>query len=176
MTIRKLSVNDLSSIEETFFNSFSAEEAPITYPVIKSLIEDSATNNNYCIGFELDGKIVSAVGFSPVFFKTDTGLSAYILAPLATHQSHQKKGLATKLIESAKAHFHANNIDALLVYGDPEYYGKYGFNADLGKHFIPPYPLEYDFGWQALMLNDTTLNDRKLAFTCVDALSDAALW
>ncbi|MDA7712501.1 GNAT family N-acetyltransferase, partial [bacterium] len=121
-------------------------------------------------------KIVSAVGFSPVFFKTDTGLSAYILAPLATHQSHQKKGLATKLIESAKAHFHANNIDALLVYGDPEYYGKYGFNADLGKHFIPPYPLEYDFGWQALMLNDTTLNDRKLAFTCVDALSDAALW
>ena len=83
---------------------------------------------------------------------------------------------ATKLIESAKAHFHANNIDALLVYGDPEYYGKYGFYADLGKHFIPPYPLEYDFGWQALMLNDTHLNDRKLAFTCVDALSDAALW
>jgi putative acetyltransferase len=103
-------------------------------------------------------------------------MSAYILAPLATHQSHQKKGLATKLIESAKTHFHTNNIDALLVYGDPEYYGRYGFNADLGKHFIPPYPLEYDFGWQALMLNDTDLNDRKLTFTCVDALSDAALW
>lgn len=44
--IRKLSVNDLSSIEETFFNSFSEEEAPITYPVIKSLIEDDVTNNN----------------------------------------------------------------------------------------------------------------------------------
>ena len=174
--IRKLSVNDLDAIQEVFYNSFSSEEAPITYPVIKNLIEESASDNNYCIGYELDGKIVSAVGFSPVFFKTETGISAYILAPLATHQSHQKKGLATKLIESAKAHFHANNIDALLVYGDPEYYGKYGFNADLGKHFSPPYPLEYDFGWQALMLNDTTLNDRKLAFTCVDALSDAALW
>ena len=79
--IRKLSVNDLSSIEETFFNSFSEEEAPITYPVIKSLIEDDVTNNNYCIGYELDGIIVSAVGFSPVFFKTDTEMSAYILAP-----------------------------------------------------------------------------------------------
>ena len=176
MMIRKISVNDLSAIEETFFKSFSAEEAPITYPVIKSLIEDDATNTNYCIGYELDGKIVSAVGFSPVFFKSDTRISAYILAPLATHQSHQKKGLATQLIESAKAYFSQNSVDALLVYGDPEYYGRYGFNANLGKNFIPPYPLEYDFGWQALMLNNTELSDRKLAFTCVDALSDAALW
>ena len=176
MMIRKLSVNDLDAIQEVFYNSFSSEEAPITYPVIKSLIEESASDNNYCIGYELDGKIVSAVGFSPVFFKTDTGISAYILAPLATHQSHQKEGLATKLIESAQAHFHANNIDALLVYGDPKYYGKYGFDAELGKHFIPPYPLEYDFGWQALMLSDTDLNEIKLPFTCVDALSDAVLW
>lgn len=174
--IRKLSVNDLDAIQEVFYNSFSSEEAPITYPVIKSLIEESASDNNYCIGYELDGKIVSAVGFSPVFFKTDTGISAYILAPLATHLSYQKEGLATKLIESAQAHFHANNIDTLLVYGDPKYYGKYGFDADLGKHFIPPYPLEYDFGWQALMLSDTDLNDIKLPFTCVDALSDAVLW
>jgi putative acetyltransferase len=176
MMIRKLSVNDLSSIEETFFNSFSEEEAPITYPVIKSLIEDVVTNNNYCIGYELDGKVVSAVGFSPVCFDTASDISAYILAPLATHKLHQKKGIATKLIDAAKAHFIKNSVDALLVYGDPEYYGKYGFNADLGKHFIPPYPLEYEFGWQALMLNDTDLNDRKLTFTCVDALSDAALW
>jgi len=175
MMIRKLTINDLSAVEETFFNSFSVEEAPITYPVIKSLIEEDTTNN-YCIGYELDGKIVSAVGFSPVFFKSDNEISAYILAPLATHQSHQKKGLATKLIESAKAYFSENGVDALLVYGDPEYYGRYGFNANLGKNFIPPYPLEYDFGWQALMLNNTKLSDRKLAFTCVDALSDAALW
>ena len=176
MMIRKLSVNDLGAIEETFFKSFSAEEAPITYPVIKSLIEDDATNNNYCIGYELDGKIISVVGFSPVFFTNNAEVSAYILAPLATHKTHQKKGLATKLIETAKSYFSENTVDVLLVYGDPEYYGRYGFNADLGKRFIPPYPLEYEFGWQALMLNNTELSDRKLAFTCVDALSDVVLW
>ncbi|MDC1035649.1 N-acetyltransferase [Alphaproteobacteria bacterium] len=174
--IRKLVQSDIKDVEETFFNSFSAEEAPITFSVIKRLITDNTSDVNYCIGYELDGKIVSAVGFSPVFFKSDNEIFAYILAPLATHQSHQNKGLATTLIESAKAYFSENGVDALLVYGDPEYYGRYGFNADLGKQFIPPYPLEYDFGWQALMLNDTDLNDRKLTFTCVDALSDAALW
>lgn len=174
--IRKLVVSDLNDIEETFFNSFSVEEAPITFPVIKSLISENTNCENYCLGFELEGKIVSAVGFSPVFFTNNSEISAYILAPLATRQSHQKKGLATKLIESAKTYLSENNVDSLLVYGDPEYYGRYGFNAELGKNFIPPYPLEYEFGWQALMLNDTDLSEKKLTFTCVDALSDAALW
>ena len=174
--IRKLSVNDLSAIEETFFNSFSADEASITFPVIKSSITDNTTDENYCLGFELDGKIVSAVGFSPVVFESDAEISAYILAPLATHKSHQKKGFATKLIEAAKSYFSENSVDALLVYGDPKYYGRYGFSADIGKHFIPPYPLEHDFGWQALMLNKTELSNSQLNFTCVDALSDAALW
>lgn len=174
--IRKLKESDLNDIEETFFNSFSTDEAPITFPVIKNLISDKTNNENYCLGVELEGKIVSAVGFSPVFFTNDTEMSAYILAPLATHQSHQKKGLATQLIESSKAYFSDKNVDALLVYGDPEYYGRYGFNAKLGKHFIPPYPLEYEFGWQALMLDDKDIGDEKLPFTCVSALSDAALW
>ena len=73
-------------------------------------------------------------------------------------------------------HFRAQKVDALLVYGDPEYYGRYGFDAELGKHFIPPYPLEYKFGWQALILNDKDINDATLSFECVSALSDAVLW
>lgn len=174
--IRKLNESDLVDIKETFFHSFSAEEAPVTFPVISQLITDSTHESNYCIGYELNGKIVSAVGFSPVFFSDNTELSAYILAPLATHESYQKKGLATQLIASGKAYFTEKNVDALLVYGDPDYYGRYGFNADLGKHFIPPYPLEYTFGWQALMLNDNDIGAQKHPFTCVKALSDATLW
>jgi len=174
--IRALTVSDLDTIKDTFFNSFSTEEAPITYAVIKSLISENDIQNNYCIGYELDGKVVSAVGFSPVYFDTASDISAYILAPLATHKLHQKKGIATKLIDAAKAHFIKNSVDALLVYGDPAYYGRYGFDVGLGKHFVPPYPLEYEFGWQAMMLNDKDISKVTLKFTCVNALSDAALW
>ena len=174
--IRALTLRDLDAIEYTFFNSFSAEEAPITYAVIASLISENDSQSNYCLGYELDGKIVSAVGFSPVRFDVEADISAYILAPLATHKLHQKKGIATKLIDAAKSHFIKNSVDALLVYGDPAYYGRYGFDVDLGKHFVPPYPLEYEFGWQAMMLNDKDVRKVTLKFTCVNALSDAALW
>ncbi|MAT88089.1 MAG: GNAT family N-acetyltransferase, partial [Aestuariivita sp.] len=73
-------------------------------------------------------------------------ITAYILAPLATHELHQKQGIATRLIDAAKSHFIKNNVDALLVYGDPAYYRRYGFDVELGKHFIPTHPLEYEFG------------------------------
>ena len=174
--IRALTIKDLTDIKDTFFNSFSVEEASITYPVIKELIAEANKQKNFCIGYELDGNIVGAISFSPVLFDVETEISAYILAPLATHKLHQKKGIATQLIDKAKAHFIANNVDALLVYGDPAYYNRYGFDVELGKHFIPPYPLEYEFGWQAVMLNDKKDAAVKLPFTCVNALSDAALW
>jgi putative acetyltransferase len=174
--IRELSVDDLTDIEEVFFNSFSSEEAPVTYPVIKSLIIENSNEDSYCIGHQSQGKIVGAVGFSRVFFEENTPITAYILAPLATHKHHQKRGIATQLIEKAKSYFKQSGVDALLVYGDPAYYGRYGFDANLGKHFIPPYPLEYDFGWQALMLSDADIENSKLHFKCVKALSDASLW
>lgn len=174
--MRALTLRDLDAIEDTFLNSFSAEEAPIACAVIASLISENDSQSNFCLGYELDGKIVSAVGFSPVCFDVEADISAYILAPLATHKLHQKKGVATKLIGAAKSHFIKNSVDALLVYGDPAYYGRYGFDVGLGKHFVPPYPLEYEFGWQALMLNDKDVHKATLKFTCVNALSDAALW
>ena len=50
-----------------------------------------------------------------------------------------KKGIAMKPSEEAKAKLIREKVEALLVDGNPQYYGRYGFEADLGKHFIPPY-------------------------------------
>ena len=41
--------------------------------------------------------------------------------------------------EKAKAKLIREKVEALRVYGNPQYQGKYVFEADLGKHFIPPY-------------------------------------
>ena len=173
--IKGLTTSDLKEVEETFYQSFSVEEAPITYPVIRDLIAEKTDPEALCLGYEIDGQVVSAVAFSPVYF-SHSEITAYILAPLATHKMHQKKGLATQLINAAKAHLKDNGVGVLLVYGDPEYYGRYGFCADLGKRFIPPYPLEFAFGWQALNLNDEELSPGPHEFTCVNALSDPNLW
>lgn len=174
--IRELTTSDLSAVEEVFLNSFSQDEAPTNFAVINQLLREKTIPATLCLGYEQAGKIVGAVGFSPVYFASDSEVSAYLLAPLAVHESQQRQGIAKQLINAAKAQFKDKGIDALLVYGDPSYYERHGFKADLGKHFIPPYPLEYEFGWQAMLLNDLDVSNLKLRFTCVSALSDAVLW
>ena len=92
------------------------------------------------------------------------------------HNTYQKNGTTINLINKAKKDLSDKGIDALLVYRDPSYYGKYGFEVELGKRFIPPYKLQYEFGWQALMLSSTQIENTEFHFTCVEALSDATLW
>ena len=63
----------------------------------------------------------------------------------------------------------------VFVYGDPNYYSKFGFEAESAQHYIPAYKLTYPEGWRALQLkNKSTVEHVKIK--CVDALNDERLW
>jgi len=66
--------------------------------------------------------------------------------------------------------------DVLLVYGDPDYYGRSGFREEVGRSFVPPYPLQYPFGWTGMMLNGTSIPEQPIQFECVSAPSKLELW
>lgn len=174
--LRDLTISDDESLKEIFFHSFPKEEAPQTLNIISQIVRETSQPSPVCLGFEEQGHLVGAIANSPVYFDADPQVSAYILAPLAVHNSHQKKGIATQLIEASKARLGEKGVDVLLVYGDPSYYGRYGFDLDLAKRFVPPYPLQFEFGWQAVKLSSRDIANARYEFRCVDALSDAALW
>ena len=144
---RDLTVDGLRDVKDVFFNSFTEEEALITYPVISQIITKSSQIMSLCLGWEQEKRIVGAIAFTPAFFDISSVISAYILASLAVRNTYQKNGITINLINKAKKDLSDKGIDALLVYRDPSYYGKYGFEVELGKHFIPPYKLQYEFGW-----------------------------
>ena len=174
--IRSLTAQDAIALRDVFFNSFSEEEAPITYDVLINMISQETAPASLCLGYVVDGEVKGAVGFTPAYFDQDADMSAYILAPLAVHSAHQSKGIATQLINHAKQTLLEQGVDAILVYGDPNYYGRHGFDAKLGQNFVPPYPLEFEFGWQAMMLTSKAPGEAKFPFTCAPALADETLW
>ena len=69
-----------------------------------------------------------------------------------------------------------DGVGFLLVYGDPAYYGRFGFKEEIGYSFLPPYTLQYPFGWTGMMLNDTHVPEKPIQFECVSALSKPELW
>ena len=67
-------------------------------------------------------------------------------------------------------------VNIVFVYGDPKYYGKFGFNPDAASGYSPSYELEYPFGWQAIVLKEGVFTDSAVKISCVDPLSDPELW
>ena len=100
--IRYLTVDDLRDVKDVFFNSFTEEESLITYPVISQIITKSPQIMSLCLGWEQEKRIVGAIAFTPVFFDSSSVISAYILSPLAVHNTYQKNGISTNLINKAK--------------------------------------------------------------------------
>ena len=69
-----------------------------------------------------------------------------------------------------------NGANVLLVYGDPKYYGKFGFKPETAAHYLPPYELQYPFGWQAIVLRNGVPHERAVKISCVAPLRDPELW
>ena len=176
MNIRLAQETDLNSIRKVVETAFSDEENKVIMKLAQELSTETASPSIKSLIAEADNQVIGYVSYSPVFLKSDSHISGYILAPLAVSPEHQKQGVGSNLIKSGIDMLAKDGAGVLLVYGDPEYYGRFGFNEETGRSFLPPYPLEYPFGWTGMMLNGTAMPDTPIKFACVAALSKPELW
>ena len=176
MNIRFAQETDSDSILKVIETAFSDEENKVIMNLVQELSRENASPSIKSLVAEVDNQVIGYVSFSPIFLKSDSSISGYILAPLAVAPKHQKKGIGSNLIKSGLDMLTENGVGAVLVYGDPDYYGRFGFKAEIGLSFMPPYSLQYPFGWTGMMLNETPVPEQPIQFDCVAALSKPELW
>jgi len=169
----KTDENAIGAVIET---AFCEEENKLIMTLALELARDITRPSIKSFVAEVNERIIGYVSYSPIFLKSDTGISGYILAPLAVSPQHQKQGVGSQLVERVIDVLTKEGVDVLLVYGDPAYYQRFGFSEKTGRAFMPPYPLAYPFGWTGMMLNETSLPDTPIQFDCVAALSKPDLW
>ena len=122
-----------------------------------------------------NNEIVGHIAFSPVFLEDTNEHFGYILAPLAVSPKFQKNKIGASLVKYGLDTISSMGAFIVFVYGDPEYYSRFGFKTDLADKFIPPYTLQFPAGWQALKLNSAVFPEGG-KITCVDSLNDHSLW
>ena len=176
MNINLAQETDLNAIQKVVETAFSDEEDKIIRNLACDLLTETASPSIQSWVAEVDHQIIGYVSFSPIFLKSETDVSGYILAPLAVSPEHQKQGVGSNLIQSGIDMLTKEGAGVLLVYGDPDYYGRFGFEEEIGHAFVPPYPLAYPFGWMGVMMNGTILPHSPAKFACVAALSKSELW
>ena len=176
MNIRLAQEIDLDSVLKVIKTAFSDEENKVIMNLVQELHQETISPSIKSLVAEVENQIIGYVSYSPIFLKSDSSISGYILAPLAVYPEHQKQGLGSNLIKSGIDMLTKDGVGVLMVYGDPNYYGKFGFKEEIGHSFVPPHQLQYPFGWTGMMLNETVMPNEQIQFKCVSALSKPELW
>ena len=174
VTLRFSTQRDLDDLNRVYLSAFSEEEREQVAALAQELSDTKIYRRNFCIVAEHNASLVGHIVFSPVTFDTCTSCLGYILAPLAVHSDFHGEGIGSKLVEYGLQQLKAVAADIVFVYGDPKYYSRFGFHADIAATFIPPHKLQYPFGWQALLLGDNQVTAGNIS--CVEALNRAEFW
>ena len=83
------------------------------------------------VAFEGD-ELVGHILFSHVIDEPYTG-TIVGLAPMCARVGHQKKGIGSALVRAGLDLCRARGVKAVIVLGDNEYYGRFGFSAALAE-------------------------------------------
>jgi putative acetyltransferase len=176
MNIRIAAAQDGDGIRRLYWSAFPEGEKEITSTLAVELLAERSALPIISLIAEMDDAVVGHVAFSPIKIDNQATIRAYILAPLAVRPDVQKQHIGSALVEYGMQRLSALGVDIIFVYGAPEYYGRFGFNAEAALGYKAPYPLQYPFGWQAIAIRDCTVENGPHATQCVQALCKPLLW
>jgi putative acetyltransferase len=174
--IRTATREDADAVRCVYMSAFPEGEGDIVSKLAVDLLFEATEPPIHSLLAEAEGAVVGHVAFSPVRGRDTKELLGYILAPLAVRSDSQKRGIGSRLIKSGIERLSALGAGVLLVYGDPRYYGRFGFTVDAAEGSIPPYTLQYPLGWQGMALGGCGVRKPAVRISCVSALNNPVLW
>lgn len=85
-------------------------------------------------------RLVGHIAFSLLpIEQQDAVIRGVSLAPLAVCASHRHRGIGAALVREGLVRVHRLGADAVVVLGEPRYYGRFGFSAELGARLSAPF-------------------------------------
>lgn len=123
--------------------------------------------------------LAGAILFSPLNFAKDSRPVA-LLSPVAVAPDWQRKGVGSGLIRHGLEQLKQDGTSIAATYGDPAYYGRFGFCQISTGQLPAPHPLSQPAGWQAQSLSGAGghagFTPLRGACSCLAPFDDPALW
>ncbi len=89
---------------------------------------------------EAEGEVIGHVLFTRLpILGPDTRLEAAALAPLAVTAEFRGQGIGAALVQAGLEACRGRGLDGVVVLGDPQYYGRFGFTAKAARRIEAPW-------------------------------------
>ena len=149
---RRGAASDVSAIVATHRTAFSSD---VEADLVAELIADPSASVESWVA-EIDGEIVGHVLLTPGKVPAEQPIDVLILCPLAVLPSHQNAGVGITLTRVALDAAADAGAHAVSVFGDPDYYERFGFRSLLPGGPLPPYDVapQHQQAWQTLLFSD----------------------
>ena len=142
--LRSGTAGDLPLIEALYRQAFPEEDL---VPLVRSLLQEP--EGVLSLVATRGKRLVGHVVFTRCTVEP-SGHVVALLGPLCAAPDLQKQGIGSRLVREGVKQVEAWPARQVLVLGDPNYYGRFGFLPS--SPVTPPYPLpaEWSGAWQSL--------------------------
>lgn len=146
LDIRESVASDRASIEALYPAAFPDEDL---LPLVRDLLQEPSLVVSL-VGIA-EGAVAGHILFTACAV-TGCAEGVWLLAPLAVAPAWQRRGVGSALVRAGLTALGRDGATTVYTWGDPAYYGRFGFVQETGVE--PPYPLprEWLFGWQSVAL------------------------
>ena len=160
---------------EAFTASEGTEEGQVVGGLARDLLATTDTKDLFVFTAIDAGRIVGAIVFSRLFYDEDER-TVFVLAPVAVATARHGQGIGQTLIAHGLNALRQAHVDVAITYGDPNFYGKVGFQPIAQATASAPFTLNHPHGWLGQSLREQDLKPLKGPSRCVAALNDPAFW
>lgn len=144
IAIRPAGAADVAAIDALLRTSFP-------HPEEADLVRDLCIAGDMVLTLVADDEDSDTLAGAIVFSRmavtvAGTPVPAVALAPLAVAPPYRRQGVAEALVGAAHERLEAAGVVLSFVLGDPEFYGRFGYDAALARNFASPYAGDYFLG------------------------------
>ncbi|MDD1779921.1 N-acetyltransferase [Enterovibrio sp. ZSDZ35] len=178
MEFKQYETSQLNDIKALFQNTFTDSEGEAEGKMVSELAYEAltTTENQDVYGFvAMDGETLAG---SIVFTRLTpaNGASAFLLSPVAVATSYQKQGVGSTLINVALDVLKNEGVELVFTYGDPNYYGRVGFQQVSEDVVKAPCKLSFPEGWLGQSLVSDEVSTIEGETGCVAAMNKPEIW
>ena len=179
ITIDTLRPEDAPALAELLLAAFGPAEGPEIVALSAALLADPSAEPCLALAARDGGALAGMVIFSHARIDgAGGGMAASLLAPLAVQPALHGQGIGSRLVREGFARLNAESVPLVFTFGDPAYYGRFGFAPALAHGIQAPHPIqpEYRDAWVVHALKPDALDGVSGTLVCADAIGDERYW